>query len=77
MKSILKQLEELADADLYALCEAVDVELQRRDDVAGDDSDSARCRAAERQEGYRHRNGSAVPRVRVMNVDKPPRRRAA
>jgi hypothetical protein len=77
MKSILRQLQELADADLYALCETVELELQRRKDVAGDDSESARRRASERHEGYRHRNGAAMPRTRVTNIGKPPRKRAA
>ena len=45
MKSILRQLQELADADLYALCEAVDMELQRREEVVGEVPDSARRRA--------------------------------
>ena len=70
MNSILKQLQELADADLYALSEAVDLELQRREDVAGEVPDSARRRAIEREQSYRRRNGSAAPPVRVVGIGK-------
>ncbi len=78
MESILRELQELADADLYALSEAVDLELNRRDDVVGDISDSARRRAIEREESYRRRNGAAAPPVRIVGIGKPtPRRRAA
>jgi hypothetical protein len=81
MQSILKQLQELADADLFALCEAVDLELQRREELeelAGDVPDSARRRANKREQGYRHHLGAAVPRVREIGIGKaPPRRHAA
>ena len=70
MNSILKQLQELADADLYALSEAVDMELQRRDDVTGDIPDSARRRAIEREQSYRRRNGAAAPPVRAVGIGK-------
>ena len=77
MKSILRQLQHLADADLYALSEAVDVELSRRAAVGDDAVDSARRRATERQQSYRRRTGSAAPPVRVVGIGKTPPRRAA
>ena len=60
MNSILRQLQELADADLYALSEAVDMELQRREEIVGDIPDSARRRALEREQSYRRRNGARL-----------------
>ena len=58
MKSILSELQELADSDLFALCEAVDMELQRRESLTADVPDSARRRAIERGESYRRRTGA-------------------
>ena len=78
MQSILKQLQELANADLYALCEAVDLELQRREEIIDDVPDSARRRANERGHGYSRRIGAASEQVRNIGIGKPsPRRRAA
>ena len=77
MKSILKQLQELANADLYALSEAVDMELQRRGEVVGEVPDSARRRAVEREQSYRRRNGAAAQPVRAVGLGKTPRRRTA
>ena len=64
MKTILKRLQELADADLYALCEAIDQELQRRDEVVCDDSDSIRRAAAL----------SSASKVTAAAMDPRPRR---
>ena len=77
MNSILRQLQELAETDLYALCEAVDMELQRRDEVVAEIPDSARRRAIERGQSYRHRNGAAAPPVRAVGIGKMPLRRHA
>ena len=79
MKTILKRLQELADADLYALCEAVDQELQRRDEVVCDDSDSdsAHRRFVGREQSYRRRNGSAAPPIRIVGFGKLPKRHTA
>jgi len=70
MSSILNQLQELADADLYALCEAVDMELQRREGLSDELPDSARRRALERGESYRRRTGAAAPPVRNVGLHK-------
>ena len=79
MKTILKRLQDLADDDLYALCEAVDQELHRRadTDTGDDDSLSARRRIVEREQSYRHRNGSAAPPLRLIGFGKLSKRRAA
>ena len=63
MKSTLDELQELADSDLYALCEAVDMEMQRREGLTSDLPDSARRRALEQGESYRrpHRCGRCPP----------------
>jgi hypothetical protein len=70
MSSILNQLQELADTDLYALCEAVDMELQRREGLTDEVPDSARRRAIERGESYRRRTGAAAPPVRSVGLHK-------
>jgi hypothetical protein len=78
VKSILNELQELADSDLYALCEAVDMELQRREGMTSDLPDSARRRALERGTSYRRRTGAAAPPVRAVGLHKGrPGRRAA
>ena len=79
MNTTLIQLQELADSDLYALCEAVDLELQRREGLTSDLPDSARRRAIERGESYRRRTGAAAPPVRAvgLHTKKQSDRRAA
>ena len=77
MKTILKLVEVLSDADLYNLCEAIDIELERREETISIDFDSARRRAVEREQSYRHRNGAGAPPVRISGIGKVSRRRAA
>ena len=77
MKMILKLVEVLADADLYALCEAIDMELQRREDAIGEVPDSVRRRAVEREQSYRRRNGAGAPPVRITGIGKASSRRRA
>jgi hypothetical protein len=77
MKSIINQLQELADTDLYALSEALDLEMQRREDATGEVPDSARRRAVEREYSYRHRTGAGAPPVRITGIKPSPKRRAA
>jgi hypothetical protein len=79
LKTILKILPDLPDGDLYALCEVVDEELLRREDLdaaADDDDESARRRIVERGQSYRRRLGSAAPPVRIIGLI-PSKRRAA
>jgi hypothetical protein len=75
MSTLLKRLGALADHDLYSLSEAIDFELQRREELAVDVPESARRRAMERQESYRRRTGAFAPPVRAVGLGKP--RRAA
>jgi hypothetical protein len=77
MNTILDQLQELANADLYALSEAVDTELQRREDITDEASESARRRAVEREESYRHRTGAAATPVRIIGIGKATKTRRA
>ncbi len=79
MNPILTQLQELADSDLYALCEALDIEMQRREGMTGDMPDSARRRAIQRSGSYRRRTGAAAPPVRAvgLHAKKQSDRRAA
>jgi len=77
MKTILNQLQILADSDLFALSEAVDIELQRRDDVVTEVPDSARRRAVQRGESYRRSTGAAAPPVRHVGLGKSPSDRRA
>ncbi len=71
MKTILNLLAELADADLYALCEAIDIELQRREEPVSEVPDSARRRAIEREQSYRRRNGAARRRFALPAGRRP------
>ena len=77
MNTILKQVEELADIELYTLSEAIDLELQRREEMACDTSDSARRRAVERSQSYRRRTGALATPVRVVGLKDLKTRRAA
>ncbi len=71
MNIILDLLDELADTDLYALCDAIDTELQCRDEDAigkGEMYDSARRRAVQRERSYRRRVGAGAPPVRIVGM---------
>jgi hypothetical protein len=78
MNALLKRLHQLADQELYSLSEAIDLELQRREELAGDVPESARRRANERQQSYRRRTGAAGVPVRAIGLGKVsgPRRAA-
>ena len=79
MNTILNQLQELADSDLYALCEAVDIEIAapRRDDRRH--AGFRPPRAIQRSGSYRRRTGAAAPPVRAvgLHAKKQSDRRAA
>ena len=77
MKSILRQLQQLADADLFDLSEAIELEMGRRAAIMSETADSARRRATERLQSYRHRNGAAAPPVRAIGLGRTSERRAA
>ena len=77
MHPILKQLRQLADKELQAISEAIDVELVRRLEIEDDTPDSARRRAVARQKSYRRTLGSTEPPVRAAGLGKEPKRRFA
>jgi hypothetical protein len=78
MNGLLKRLGQLADQELYLLAEAIDQELQRREELADDVPDSARRRANNRQQSYRRRTGAFAPPIRAVGLGKTsgPRRAA-
>ena len=78
MNAILKRLRQMADDELLAIGEAIDAELEHRlDRTAEEVPDSARRRAVERQQSYRHRTGSAAPPVYAVGLGKVRRERHA
>jgi hypothetical protein len=77
MQSILKRLRKLADDELLAMSEAIDLELEARLVRADDTPESARSRAIERQQSYRHRTGAAAPPIVAVGLGKNNRDRRA
>jgi hypothetical protein len=77
MNTILKRLRELADFDLYNISEAVDLELQRREESVSETPESARRRALERQQSYRRRTGAFAPPIKAVGLGRPRRTRRA
>jgi hypothetical protein len=75
MHPILKQLQKLADDELLSVSEAIDLELERRLDATGAAPESARQRARDRQQSYRHANGAGAPPISAVGLGKT--RRAA
>jgi hypothetical protein len=78
MKSILNRLGQLSDGDLQVLSEALDTEIERR--TSHDDTipESARRRAIQRSQSYRHKTGaSALPVMATGLRDRRKRHRAA
>jgi hypothetical protein len=75
MHSILKQLQKLADDDLMAVSEAIDIELERRLDAMGVPCESARQRARDRDHSYRRGTGSMAPPISAVGLGRS--RRAA
>ncbi|MGA2620846.1 MAG: hypothetical protein ABSF26_24760, partial [Thermoguttaceae bacterium] len=72
MTSLVKQLQQLADLELYDLCEAVELEMQRRQALADDVPHSAKRRGIEREQGYRRRIGAFGQPIRATGLGKPP-----
>ena len=77
MNSILKRLRKLSDDELCGISEAIDGELERRQDLAEAIPESARRRAVQREQSYRHRTGAAALPVRVAGMRKIRKRRKA
>jgi hypothetical protein len=78
MQSILKRLRKLADDELLAMSEAIDLELEAR--LARTDEEipeSARSRANDRQRSYRRSTGAAAPPIVAVGLGKNNRDRRA
>ncbi len=78
MNGLLKRLGQLADQELYSLSEAIDLELQRREELTEEVPESARRRANDRRDSYRRRTGAFAPPIRAVGLGKAngPRRAA-
>jgi hypothetical protein len=77
MQSILKRLRKLADDELLAMSEAIDLELEARLARTDEVPESARSRANDRQRSYRHRTGAAAPPIVAVGLGKNNRDRRA
>ncbi len=77
MKAIIKKLNNLNNEELQALSEAIDLELDRREERLDDVPESARRRAVLRDQSYRRSTGSSAPPVRVTGLKEPRKRRHA
>ena len=78
LNTLLKRLHKLGDDELLAVSEAIDHELDRREEHADLIPESARLRAVKRSQSYRHATGSSALPVRVAGLrDKSKGRRKA
>jgi len=77
MNSILKQLRKMSDDELCGFSEAIDGELDRRQDLADAIPESARRRAVLRDKSYRQRTGSSAIPVRIAGMKKARKTRRA
>jgi hypothetical protein len=68
MKSIIKMLRQLNEEELLILCEAVDLELDRRLERVEEIPESARRRAVMRDKSYRRSIGSSAPPIRLTGL---------
>jgi hypothetical protein len=66
--AVLKRLGQLADEELYELCEAVELELEQRAVLVGEFTESARRRANDRQQSYRRRTGACALPIRAVGL---------
>lgn len=77
MNAFLKRLHTLGDDELLGISEAIDIEMERRQEHAEVIHESARQRANARQQSYRHGNGSSAPPIRMVGLRDTRRPRAA
>ncbi len=77
MKGLLKRLHKLSESDLISLSEAIDGELERRLDRADGVPESARRRAVQRSQSYRHNTGAAALPIMVTGLREQRQRRKA
>ena len=77
MIPIIKNLNNLNNDELQTLSEAIDLELERREQRVDEIPQSARRRAVLRDQSYRRSTGSSAPPVRVTGLKEPRKRRNA
>ena len=77
MKTIMKSLDKLNNDELQALSEAIDVEMERREERIEEIPESARRRAVLRDQSYRRATGSSAPPVRITGLKEQRKRRNA
>jgi hypothetical protein len=68
MKSIVKKLHNLNDDELLIISEAIDLELEHRQEKIEEIPESARRRAVMRDQSYRRATGSSAPPVRATGL---------
>jgi hypothetical protein len=77
MGSILKSLRKMADDELLALSEAIDMELEVRLEREECVTESARQRAVQRDQSYRRSTGSMAPPIIAVGIGKGDKNRRA
>jgi hypothetical protein len=71
MYSILKRLRKLGQEELLSVSEAIDIELESRLERLEDAvPESARSRANDRAQSYRHRSGAGAQPIRLAGLGK-------
>ena len=76
MKSILKNLRKMAEDELLALSEEIELELDRRHGASTIPL-SAKRRAKQRKKSYRRDNGATAPPIMAVGIGKDTKRRRA
>ena len=74
MDALLDSLLGLSEVELYRLSEAVDLELQKREEDGAGMSDPIRRLVDERLQDFRRRTSLQAPAARVIELDKVRRR---
>jgi len=77
MNSILRRLRKLGDDELCAISEAIDTELERRQELSDDVPESARRRAVQRERSYRRDTGASALPVLIAGLRKVRKHRRA
>jgi hypothetical protein len=77
MHAIIKKLQNLNDDELLALSEAIDTELECREEKNDAIPESARRRAVMRDQSYRKATGASAPPVRATGLKDHRKRRYA
>jgi hypothetical protein len=68
VQTILKRLKQLGEDELLMISEAIDVEMERRQERIEEIPDSARRRAVMRGQSYRRATGSTALPIRITGL---------